>query len=76
MSHYSVTFDQILELAENEKMSHLARMTQIKLLCLAEKEKANPEAKRGPGRPRKDDGPKTGNTFQGKDSSEPGDALK
>ena len=74
-----IAFDEILELTNDERMSHLARMIAIRKICVREIDKVTTATttKRGPGRPpkAKDDGPETGNAFQNPDSPPPGPAA-
>lgn len=74
MSQHRITLDEILGLVDNDKMSHLARMVQIrKIVVNAIKAESEAEVKRGPGRPPKDkDGAKAGDKVQDENPAAPG----
>ena len=58
--HSRIAFDEILQFANDDRMSHVARMLHIRKICVREIERheaalQRPAEKRGPGRPRKEE---------------------
>jgi hypothetical protein len=80
MSHARIGFDEILQLANDDRMSHVARMVAIRKICVREIDRDETQSqktaaeKRGPGRPRKDDGAKAGDAVQDSDTTPTGPA--
>ncbi len=73
-----IPFDEILELTNDERQSHLARMIAIRKICVKEIDKVTAATTKRPvGRPpkAKDDGPETRNTIQDENPPPPGPAA-
>lgn len=67
--------EEIMRLADDQTWSHAARMLKIKgIASQALTELNEAPLKRGPGRPKKDDGGKAGDKVQESDSAGAGEA--